>query len=43
MATFAPWAANSLAVANPIPALPPVITATLFSNFNDIFFAYFMI
>src|SRR5260370_1079708 len=33
MTTFAPLALNSRAVARPMPLLPPVITATLFSSF----------
>ena len=33
MKTNAPSATNRLAVANPIPLLPPVMTATLFSSF----------
>src|SRR5579859_6949022 len=35
MTTFAPSATNRLAVASPIPLLPPVMTATLPSSFFD--------
>src|SRR6516162_6515199 len=38
MATLAPACWNSLAVANPIPLLPPVITATFPSNAFMVFF-----
>jgi hypothetical protein len=38
MKTKAPWAANNLAVASPMPLLPPVTTATLpFNRFMLLF------
>jgi hypothetical protein len=40
MTTVAPCSANSLAIAKPIPAVPPVITATLPSSEKLIFASF---
>src|SRR4029077_6527565 len=37
--TYAPSSANSFAVANPIPSVPPVMSATLSLSLLDIFFS----